>query len=91
LSGPLADAIDIGRHVIPIVREEVAKRDAAKTVAAPSRRLSLIRGGARDPGRAGISLAGLLCTARSAMLTGKVPARREGVAWILGTRSCSSR
>ena len=25
----LADAIDIGRHVIPIVREEVAKRDQA--------------------------------------------------------------
>lgn len=25
----LADAIDIGRHVIPIVREEVAKKDAA--------------------------------------------------------------
>ncbi|MFH9351840.1 LLM class flavin-dependent oxidoreductase [Kitasatospora sp. NPDC017646] len=26
----LGDAIDFGRHVIPIVREEVAKRDAAK-------------------------------------------------------------
>jgi alkanesulfonate monooxygenase len=25
----LADAVDIGRHVIPIVREEVAKRDRA--------------------------------------------------------------
>jgi alkanesulfonate monooxygenase len=25
----LADAIDVGRHVIPIVREEVAKRDQA--------------------------------------------------------------
>ncbi|MER8101732.1 LLM class flavin-dependent oxidoreductase [Kitasatospora sp. NPDC094016] len=30
----LDDAIDFGRHVIPIVREEVAKRDAAKTAAA---------------------------------------------------------
>jgi alkanesulfonate monooxygenase len=25
----LEDAIDVGRHVIPIVREEVAKRDLA--------------------------------------------------------------
>jgi alkanesulfonate monooxygenase len=25
----LTDAVDIGRQVIPIVREEVAKRDAA--------------------------------------------------------------
>ena len=25
----LADAVDVGRHVIPIVREEVAKRDLA--------------------------------------------------------------
>lgn len=30
----LDDAIDFGRHVIPIVREEVAKRDAARTSAA---------------------------------------------------------
>ncbi|MFD4533057.1 LLM class flavin-dependent oxidoreductase [Kitasatospora sp. NPDC058397] len=30
----LDDAIDFGRHVIPIVREEVAKRDAAKAAAA---------------------------------------------------------
>ncbi|MFJ7276149.1 LLM class flavin-dependent oxidoreductase [Kitasatospora sp. NPDC098663] len=29
----LDDAIDFGRHVIPIVREEVAKRDAAKAAA----------------------------------------------------------
>ena len=27
----LGDTIDFGRYVIPIVREEVAKRDAAKT------------------------------------------------------------
>ncbi len=27
------DAIDFGRHVIPIVREEVAKRDAAREAA----------------------------------------------------------
>ena len=26
---PVGDAIDVGRHVIPLVREEVAKRDAA--------------------------------------------------------------
>jgi len=26
----LGDAIDFGRHVIPIVREEVAKRDAER-------------------------------------------------------------
>jgi alkanesulfonate monooxygenase SsuD/methylene tetrahydromethanopterin reductase-like flavin-dependent oxidoreductase (luciferase family) len=30
----LADAIDIGQQVIPIVREEVAKRDAAAAVVA---------------------------------------------------------
>ena len=30
----LDDAIDFGRHVIPIVREEVAKRDAARSAAA---------------------------------------------------------
>lgn len=30
----LDDAIDFGRHVIPIVREEVAKRDAAKAATA---------------------------------------------------------
>ncbi|MFJ8043063.1 LLM class flavin-dependent oxidoreductase [Kitasatospora sp. NPDC096147] len=30
----LGDAIDFGRHVIPIVREEVAKRDAAKAARA---------------------------------------------------------
>lgn len=30
----LDDAIDFGRHVIPIVREEVAKRDAARKNAA---------------------------------------------------------
>lgn len=29
----LDDAIDFGRHVIPIVREEVAKRDAANPAA----------------------------------------------------------
>ncbi|MGV9322611.1 LLM class flavin-dependent oxidoreductase [Streptomyces sp. NPDC003660] len=29
----LGDAIDFGRHVIPIVREEVAKRDAARAAA----------------------------------------------------------
>ncbi|MFD4788762.1 LLM class flavin-dependent oxidoreductase [Streptomyces sp. NPDC058459] len=29
----LGDAIDFGRHVIPIVREEVAKRDAARATA----------------------------------------------------------
>ena len=29
----LKDAIDVGRQVIPIVREEVAKRDAAAGVA----------------------------------------------------------
>lgn len=28
----LGDAIDFGRHVIPIVREEVAKRDARLAV-----------------------------------------------------------
>ncbi|MFD7580103.1 LLM class flavin-dependent oxidoreductase [Kitasatospora sp. NPDC059817] len=33
----LDDAIDFGRHVIPIVREEVAKRDAAKAAAAAER------------------------------------------------------
>jgi len=32
----LADAIDVGQQVIPIVREEVAKRDAARTVAVPA-------------------------------------------------------
>ena len=30
----LGDAIDFGRHVIPIVREEVAKRDAQLAEAA---------------------------------------------------------
>ena len=30
----LDDAVDFGRHVIPIVREEVAKRDAARRSAA---------------------------------------------------------
>ncbi|MFC4030925.1 LLM class flavin-dependent oxidoreductase [Streptomyces polygonati] len=30
----LGDAIDFGRHVIPLVREEVARRDAAKAAAA---------------------------------------------------------
>jgi alkanesulfonate monooxygenase len=40
----LGDAIDFGRHVIPIVREEVAKRDAEReldrlgAVAAPAGR-----------------------------------------------------
>ncbi|MFC3448190.1 LLM class flavin-dependent oxidoreductase [Amycolatopsis speibonae] len=34
----LGDTIDFGRHVIPIVREEVAKRDAAKAVKAASAR-----------------------------------------------------
>lgn len=29
----LDDAIDFGRHVIPIVREEVAKRDAVTSAA----------------------------------------------------------
>ncbi|GAA0300608.1 LLM class flavin-dependent oxidoreductase [Streptomyces polychromogenes] len=29
----LDDAVDFGRHVIPLVREEVAKRDAARTAA----------------------------------------------------------
>ena len=33
----LGDAIDVGRYVIPLVRDEVAKRDAA-------------RGGAEGPG-----------------------------------------
>ncbi|MFD7597124.1 LLM class flavin-dependent oxidoreductase [Kitasatospora sp. NPDC059812] len=33
----LDDAIDFGRHVIPIVREEVAKRDAAKAAAVAER------------------------------------------------------
>ncbi|MFJ3215534.1 LLM class flavin-dependent oxidoreductase [Kitasatospora sp. NPDC086801] len=33
----LDDAIDFGRHVIPIVREEVAKRDAAKAAEAAAR------------------------------------------------------
>jgi alkanesulfonate monooxygenase len=32
----LEDAIDFGRFVIPIVREEAAKRDAARTCAAPT-------------------------------------------------------
>ncbi len=27
----LQDAVDFGRYVIPLVREEVAKRDAART------------------------------------------------------------
>ncbi|RFU84002.1 LLM class flavin-dependent oxidoreductase [Streptomyces triticagri] len=31
----LGDAIDFGRHVIPIVREEVAKRDAEKSARGP--------------------------------------------------------
>jgi hypothetical protein len=30
----LADAVDVGRQVIPVVREEVAKRDAALAAAA---------------------------------------------------------
>lgn len=34
----LDDAIDFGRHVIPIVREEVAKRDAAKAARAAAER-----------------------------------------------------
>ncbi|MDH6705048.1 alkanesulfonate monooxygenase [Kitasatospora sp. MAA19] len=34
----LDDAIDFGRHVIPIVREEVAKRDAAKAAEAAAER-----------------------------------------------------
>jgi alkanesulfonate monooxygenase len=32
----LADAVDVGRQVIPVVREEVAKRDAALAAAAAS-------------------------------------------------------
>ena len=31
----LGDAIDFGRHVIPIVREEVAKRDAERAARGP--------------------------------------------------------
>ena len=30
---PYSDAIDYGRHVLPLVREEVARRDAEKTAA----------------------------------------------------------
>ncbi|MFE5123873.1 LLM class flavin-dependent oxidoreductase [Streptomyces sp. NPDC056669] len=39
----LGDAIDFGRHVIPIVREEVAKRDAGRA-AGGSQTLAAVRG-----------------------------------------------
>lgn len=38
----LNDAIDFGRYVIPIVREEVAKRDAEKAARAEQDRHQLI-------------------------------------------------
>jgi alkanesulfonate monooxygenase len=39
----LGDAIDFGRHVIPIVREEVAKRDAERAAAPAADTLAAVR------------------------------------------------
>ncbi|WP_405982443.1 LLM class flavin-dependent oxidoreductase [Streptomyces sp. NBC_00158] len=39
----LDDAVDFGRYVIPLVREEVAKRDAARSAAEPVRTAAAVR------------------------------------------------
>jgi hypothetical protein len=45
----LADAVDVGRHVIPVVREEVAKRDLAAATVLPGQ----VRSGRLQHGAAG--------------------------------------